>query len=270
MLKAALWSLVFACLLGAQGNPSWTKPYPAHKVTSNLFYVGTEDLACFLVTTPAGHILINTGLADSTPLIRQSVEKLGYKFSDIKILLTTQAHFDHVAAFGEVQKLTGAKIYATARDAPVLEDGGISDPLVGTKYRFTPVKVERKLKDKDTVELGGTVLHVHLTPGHTKGSVSYAMAISENGRKLNVLIANMNTVVMPLVGNKYYPQIAEDFERSFRVQKALAPDIWVAAHASQYGMQKKHQAGSFVDPDGYREVVAKYEKLFREQLAKER
>ena len=255
-------------MIASAQQEGWKKPFPAHKIAGNLFYVGTEDLACFLITTSEGHILINSGLADSTPLIRQSVEKLGYKLEDIKILLTMQAHDDHVAALAEIQKLTGAKMYATAEDAPSLEDGGESDPVM--KSRFAPIKVDRKLKDGDTIRLNGTELVVHLTPGHTKGSAGYSMQVSENGKQYQVQIANMGSVVMPLVGNKNYPQIIEDYARSFRAQKALSADIWVAAHGSQYGMQEKYKSGSFVDPEGYRQAVERFEKLYLEQLRRER
>lgn len=253
----------------AQSNESWKRPFQPHKIVDRLFYVGTEDLACFLIPTREGHILINSGLPDSAPLIRKSVEKLGYKFTDIKLLLTTQGHFDHTAALAEIQKQTGAKVQATNGDAPLLEDGGASDPFLGPQYRFAPVKVDRRLKNGDTISLGGVTLHVHLTPGHTPGSVSYAMTALDNGKKISVLIANMNTVVMPLVNNAKYPRIAEDYRRAFRVQKALAPDVWVASHASQYDMQRKLKAGSFVDPEGYKAAVLRYEKAFEEQLAKE-
>lgn len=249
---------------------SWKAPFPAHKIAGNLNYVGTEDLACFLITTPEGHILINSGLADSALTIRESVNELGYTLGDIKILLTTQAHFDHVAALGEIQKLTRAEMFATEQDAAVLEDGGKSDPFLQEQYRFTPLEVDRRLKDGDTIRLGGTELVVHLTPGHTKGSASYSMSVTEEGKKYSVVIANMGTVVMPLVGNSYYPRIAEDFAESFRVQKALAPDIWVAAHASQYDMREKYERGSFVDPEGYKRAVDRLEKLYLEQLAQER
>lgn len=262
--------LILVSMSAFAQQEGWKRPFPAHKIAGNLHYVGTEDLACFLIATPEGHILINTGLADSVALIRASVQKLGYTLEDIRILLTQQAHYDHVAALGEIQKLTGAKMHATEEDAPVLEDGGRSDPFLGEQYRFAPVKVDRKLKDGDTVRLGGAELRVHLTPGHTKGSVSYSMAVVEDGKKYSVLIANMGTVVMPLVGNSAYPRIAEDFARAFRVQKALSADIWVAAHASHYGMQEKYKAGSFVDPEGYRRAVERFEKLYLQRLAQER
>ncbi|MBC8164406.1 MAG: subclass B3 metallo-beta-lactamase [Bryobacteraceae bacterium] len=252
------------------GQENWKRPFPAHKIAGNLFYVGTEDLACFLITTPEGHILVNTGLADSTPLIRAGIEKLGYKVGDIKILLTMQAHFDHVAAMAEIQRLSGAKVYATEPDAPAMEDGGKSDPVFNAPSQlYAPIRVDRRLKDGDVVKLGGSVLRVHLTPGHTKGSAGYSMTVNEGAKKLNVLIVNLGTAVMPLVNNQNYPEIAKDFAKSFELQKKLAPDIWVAAHASQYSMQEKLKAGSFVDPAGYKVAIERYEKMFREKLAAE-
>ena len=262
--------LMMSSLVHAQVDPAWTRPFPAHKIAGNLYYVGTEDLACFLLATPQGHILINTGLDGSTPLIRKSIGKLGFSIEDVKILLTMQAHFDHVAAMREIQQLSGARVYATEPDAPVLEDGGKSDPFLGSASWFAPVRVDRRLKDGDTIALGGTELRVILTPGHTKGSVTYATTVVENGRKLSVVLANMGTVVMPLVDNRKYPHIAEDFAMSFEKQAKLSPDIWVAAHASQYGMAKKFKAGSFIDPKGYREAVERYAQAFRKELDQQR
>lgn len=254
----------------AQADPAWRKPFPAHQIAGNLYYVGTEDLACFLLTTPEGHILVNTGLADSTPVIRESMKSLGFRLEDVRILLTNQAHFDHVAAMREVQKISGAQVYATEADAPVLEDGGKSDPYLGRTYWFAPVKVSRKLKDGDVVALGGTELKVVVTPGHTMGSVTYTTTVTDGGHKRSVAIANMGTVVMPLYGNSKYPQIASDFARTFEKQKQLAPEIWVAAHASQYGMAEKHKRGSFIDPQGYKRAVERHESLFLAEMERQR
>ncbi|MCW5977700.1 MAG: subclass B3 metallo-beta-lactamase [Bryobacteraceae bacterium] len=267
MFRALVFVLAGVAAFAQPEN--WRKPFPAHKIAGNLYYVGTEDLACFVIATPEGHILINSGLADSTPLIRESMGKLGFKLEDVKILLTMQAHFDHVAALAEIQKITGAKMYATEPDAPALEDGGKSDTALKGN-RFAPIRVDRKLKDGDVIRLGGVELVTHLTPGHSKGSASYSSKVEEKGKTYKALIANMGSVVMPLAGNAAYPEIAEDFARSFEAQKAMTPDIWVAGHASQYRMQEKYKAGSFVDPQGYKEAVEEYERLFRERLARER
>jgi len=263
---AALCGLAFAA-----DPENWKRAFPAFHVAGNLYYVGTEDLACYLITTPEGHILINTGLADSAPLIRASVEKMGFKMSDIKILLTMQAHYDHVAAMGEIQKATGAKMYATPGDRAALESGGKVDGFNdAVEYQFQPVRVDRVLKDGEKIRLGGTEVTAIFHQGHTKGSVSYSMILDDKGTKKPVLIANLLSVVQPLVGNKKYPNIVEDYQRSFTSQKKLHPGIWLAGHAAQFDMQAKLKAGSFDDPKGYADAVAKTEKAFEERLAKER
>ena len=270
-MRQLLTTLLLTCVTAlAQQNPAWNRPFPAHKIAGNLYYVGTEDLACFLITTPEGHILINTGLADSTPMIREGISKMGFRIEDVKILLNMQAHFDHVAAMTEIRNISGAKVFATEADAPIMEDGGKSDPQFGGKQLFAPIRVDRRLKDGDTISLGGTELKVVSTPGHSKGSVSYTMTVDDGGRKRSVGIVNMMTVVMPLKGMPTYPDIAADFKRSFARQKQLSPEIWVAAHASQYSLQHNMKRGSFVDPDGYKTAVAEYEKNFLAELAKVR
>lgn len=264
-MRFTLLLLLAASWLPAQ-KADWTTPFPAHTITGNLHYVGTKDLACYLITTPQGHILINTGLADSVPLMQASAKKLGFDLKDVKILLTMQAHYDHVAAFAAVQKLSGAKVYATEGDAAYLEDGGKSDPLflafADQNFSFAPVKVDRRLKDGETVKLGGTEVKVISLPGHTRGAAGYSV----NG----VLIVNLPSVVIKLMGNKAYPNIVEDYEATFRKLKQLHPTLWVAGHGSQYGLEAKYAKKSFVDPDGYTAAVANFEKQFQEKLAKER
>jgi metallo-beta-lactamase class B len=263
----------------AQPNPDWTRPFPAHRVIGNLYYVGTYDLACFLITTPKGNILINTGVGGSAPMIQSSIESLGFKLKDTKILLTTQAHYDHVAAIAEMKRLTGAKLLATDGDAPVLEDGGESDPLfTSPDFRFAPVKVDARIKDGQKISLGGTELMAYSHPGHTRGSVSYGLTIMENGRNYSVLIANIGSINpgTVLIGNKKYPQIADDYVRTFREQKKLECDIFLSSHASQYQLHDKWKPGqayspdTFVDPEGYKAAVGRAETAYNEWLAKEK
>jgi metallo-beta-lactamase class B len=166
----------------------------------------------------------------------------------------------------EIQRITHAKVFATEADAPIMEDGGMSDPHFGGKQLFKPIKVDRRLKDGDTVSLGGAELKVVTTPGHSKGSVSYTMALKDGNRVIPTAIVNMLTVVMPLRGMPKYPNIADDFRQSFARQKQLSPELWVAAHASQYGMQRKLRSGSFVDPQGYKQAVEQAEKNFLAKL----
>ncbi|MDX2152323.1 MAG: subclass B3 metallo-beta-lactamase [Bryobacteraceae bacterium] len=251
-----------ASMLLAAAPPEWTRPFPAHRIAGNVYYVGTEDLACYLITdSQAGHILINSGLAESNRHIREGVEKLGFRMRDIKVLLTNQAHFDHVAGFAELQKWTGAKIYATEADARLLETGGAADPSGFTQY--APVKVDRVLKDREAVTVGKTKLTVHLMPGHSPGSVGYEMTV--NGKML--LIANMATVVMRL-DNPKYPRIADDLRATFARQKSLKPEIWVAAHGSQFGLAAKHKSGNYEDASGYAKAVSEYQTRFEELARK--
>jgi metallo-beta-lactamase class B len=263
----------------AQDPPEeWRRPFAAHRVVGNVYYVGTYDLACFLITTPQGHALINTGLRDSAPLIRKSVTDLGFKFEDIRWLLTTQAHYDHVAALAEVQKLTGAKVLATAPDAAVLEDGGKSDFHWGAAYNYAPAKVSERIADGQTLNLGGVELTVHLHPGHTRGSASYALTVKEGGRDYRVLIANIGTINngVRLTANTKYPAIADDYAKTFASQNKLPCDVFLASHASQYRLHEKYTPGMpyqpdrFVDPEGYRRTVAASEAAYRRQLAAER
>ncbi len=272
----ALLTTTICCL--AQ-NPEWTTPFPAHRIVGNLYYVGTYDLASYLIATPQGNILINTGLEGSVPLIKDSIESLGFKLKDTKILLATHAHFDHTAAMAEMKRLTGARFLASEADIPTFEDGGKSDYLfTDAKFRFAPVKVDGALKDGQKISLGGTELTVYSHPGHTRGSVSYGLTVAENGRNYRVLIANMGSINpgTVLIGNKKYPQIADDYARTFREQKKLECDIFLSSHASQYRLHDKWKPGqayspdTFVDPEGYKAAVAKAETNYLGWLAKEK
>ena len=276
-LITAIAALLTAAPAAAQ-PPEWSQPFPGHRVIGNLYAVGTYDLACFLITSDEGHILINTGLAESAPLIRENVESLGFRLEDVRILLTMQAHYDHTAALAEIKEGTGAEMWATAADAPLLEDGGASDPHFQGEYTFAPVPVDRILRDGEVIELGAIRLTVVEMPGHTPGSAGYTMTVTENGRDYRVAIANMGSMNpgLRLAKDPTYPGIAGDFAETFRRQRAMEVDVWVAAHASQYGLHDKYRPGdayspgTFVDPEGFRMLVAHYEKLFEEQLAAER
>jgi metallo-beta-lactamase class B len=277
MIRPVLILATAICAL-AQPNPEWTTPFPAHRIVGNLYYVGTYDLTSYLITTPAGNILINTGLQGSAPLIQASIESLGFQLKDTKILLATHAHYDHTAAMAELKRITGAKFLASEGDAALFEDGGKSDYLfTDQKFRFAPVKVDGRLKDGQRISLGGTKLVVYSHPGHTRGSLSYGLTIAENGRNYRVLIANMGSINpgTVLMGNKKYPQIAADYERTFRLQKSMECDIFLSSHASQYKLHDKWKPGqayspdTFVDPEGYKAAVARAEANYLELLAKE-
>ena len=270
--------LLSALPLQAQTPEGWTKPLTGHRVIGNLYAVGTYDLGVFLITSEAGHILINTGLEDSTPQIRANIESLGFELKDIAILLTMQAHFDHTGALAEIKELAGAEMWATKHDAKVLADGGFSDPHFGGEVSFAPVGVDRILVDGEVIERGETRLTVHEHPGHTRGSSSYTMTVNEDGHEYRVGIVNMGTINpgKRLFVDPTYPGVGEDFAETYRKQKAMLVDVWVAAHGSQYHLHEKWKPGqpyspaTFVDPEGLRAEVERLEAIYLEQVAAER
>ena len=242
---AALWCLAGFAL--AQNNPDWTEPFPPHRVVGNLYYVGSRGLASYLITTPKGHILINSSLESSVPLIRDSVEKLGFHFNDVKILLISHAHWDHCAGSALLKEQTGAKYFVMEQDAAVIESGGKADFQYGDSpdTYYKPAKVDRVLHDGDQVRLGDAVLVAHLTPGHTKGTTTWTMKVGDGGKSYDVVIVGSPNVNpgYKLVGNAQYPQIAQDYERTFQVLKGLPCDIFLGAHGSYYGMEAKFARG---------------------------
>jgi metallo-beta-lactamase class B len=275
MLRVALRSALiplFASVIAAQTAKSWSEPFPAHHIAGNLYYVGTRGLASYLITTPQGHILINSSLEESVPMIEASIAKLGFKFSDVKILLVSHAHWDHVAGSALVKERTGAKYMVMEPDVAVTEDGGKSDFFYGTSpgSLFRPAHVDRVLHDGDVVELGGTALTAHLTPGHTKGCTTWTMKVTEKGKTYDVVIVGSPNVNagFKLVNNAAYPRIADDYVRTFRVLKSLHCDIFLGAHGDYYGLEakfprlKSEGESVFVDPAGYAAYVAEREQAF--------
>lgn len=262
------------------GNANWSKPYPPFKILGNLYWVGTYDLSTYLITTPQGHILINTGLADSVPQIKANVEALGFKMSDVKILTATHGHFDHVAGLAALEKMTGAEVWVSAPEAELLETGGKADFRWGDDAgaRFEPVKVDRRLEDGASIALGGAELTLHIHAGHTKGSSTFTFNVRENGKTYRVGIVNMGSINpgVKLSGMPGFPNIADAYARTFRDQKEMKIDVWLASHASQIGLHDKHKPGDpynpdrFVDPQGFRTAVERLEQAYLKQLATEK
>lgn len=277
-------TLLMLILAPARGydTASWTQPFPPHRIAGNLYYVGSKDLASYLITTPEGHILINSSLEESVPLIRESVEKLGFKFTDIRLLLISHAHSDHCAGSAEILKLTGARHFVLEQDAGAVESGGARKKASridkGDYLQFPPAKVDRRLKDGEEVKLGDAVLVARLTPGHTPGCTTWTMQVTENGKVLNAVIIgspNVNPGYV-LVGKETYPGIAADYEKTFRVLKALPVDLFLGAHGSYYNMPEKHArlgkdaVNPFIDPAGYHAYVTDREKAFLAELEKQK
>jgi len=243
--------------------------FPAHTIVGNLHYVGTATLNSYLFTTPQGHILINTNYEDTVPLLRASVEKLGFKLTDIKIILGSHAHPDHQQADALLKELSGgATVMAMEQDVPALK--AMKSPS-GKAYPS-----DRALKDGEQVSLGGTTLTAHLTPGHTRGCTTWTTRIADGGRTYNVLIACAGLQENArLVDNKNYPEVAEDFARSIKTFKSLPADVFLGAHSWFFDLAGKHRrlgsaTNPYVDPAGYKAWVDNMEKNYNTTLAEQR
>lgn len=278
MLRVLL--LTAALALGGFQQSDDLSPFPPFRIAGNLYYVGSHGLASYLIATPQGHILINSDLEASVPLLRDSIEKLGFKVNDVKILLISHAHFDHDAGSAEVVRLTGAKYMVMDADVPVVESGGKADFFYGDTPSdlYPPAKVDRVLHDGDTVTVGGTTLVAHLTAGHTKGCTTWTMTVEDGGKRYDVVIVGSPNVNpgYKLVGNAAYPDIADDYARGFRVLKSLPCDIFLGAHGSYFNLEEKYPrlktagVAAFVDPGGYKEYVAARERAFLTELKKQK
>jgi metallo-beta-lactamase class B len=253
----------------------WSKPYQPFQIAGNLYYVGSYDLACYLIVTPQGNILINTGLADSAPMIKANIEALGFKLTDIKILLTTQAHHDHMGAMAVIKKITGAKMMVDEKDADVVADGGNSDYAFGGKgSTYEAVKAGRLLHNGDTIKLGNMQLVMLHHPGHTKGSSSFLFDVEDGQKHYKVLIANMPTIVTEksFLNIPAYPDIAKDYAYTLDAMKKLSFDIWLSSHASQFGLHTKHKPGdgynpaAFMDRNGYDAEILDLQNQFSKKI----
>ena len=273
-LQGPSLALLVALLISATSNARADGPYPAHKVVDNIYYVGSNDLAIYLVTTPKGHMLINTGFDETVPLIQASVRSLGFKMTDIKIILASHAHADHVAGHARAREVSGAKVFVMTGDEKVIAGGGKGQYLY-TDSHWRPCPVDKVLKDGEKVTLGGTTLVARHTPGHTPGCTTWTAKVTDGkGKKLVVVVGSPN--VNPgyqLVKNKAYPKIAKDFARTFKVLNSLKCDYFLGAHGNYYGMHAKYpklkgaKVSPFIDPAGYRDYISLKEKAFRDTLA---
>jgi metallo-beta-lactamase class B len=265
-------TLCFSVPLHAADPPEWTRPFPPFKIAGNLYYVGSEDLAAYLITTPQGNILINSNLQSSPELIKASIEKLGFRLADTKILLISHAHYDHCAGSAQILKMTGAKYYVMDADVPVVESGGRSDFHYGNRkdLSFPPAHVDRTLHDGEAVSLGGTVLTARKTAGHTRGTTTWTLDETENGKTLHVVIVGSPNVNpgYKLVGNTAYPQIADDYRHEFTVLKSLPCDLFLGAHGGYFGLKEKYDRwksgdrNAFLDPEGYKQYIAERQQAF--------
>jgi len=250
-------------------NTEWNQPQTPFRIAGNLYYVGTYDLSSYLITTSAGNILINTGLAASEKIIKDNIEALGFRFKDTKILLTMQAHYDHMGAMAAIQEKTGAKFMVNAGDLSVVKSGGKTDyELGGPVSTYKPVRISHVLYDKDTISLGEMKLVMLHHPGHTIGSCSFIFDVKDDNRTYKVLLANMPSII---IGRKFsevktYPGMAKDYAYTLDTMPKIHFDIWLAAHASQCDLHKKHKDGDPYDPSVF-EGRVDYDKQLEELKA---
>ena len=268
-----------AAAVHAQANPDWTTPVAPFRIAGNLYYVGSKDLASYLIVTPQGDILINSSLPESVPLIRRSVEQLGFRFTDIKILLLSHAHWDHDAGSAAVIRETHARYMVMDGDVSVVVSGGATDFAYAKSNTYPAAKVDRVLHDGDQVKIGGTVLTAHKTAGHTRGCTTWTLQVKEGGRLLNAVIVGSWNVnpgfrLLDRPGQPAsYPGIAADYRHTFMVLKALPCDIFLGAHGAYFDMLAKLdriKSGApenvWVDPAGYQAAVAEREQAFETEL----
>ncbi|MDQ0639204.1 glyoxylase-like metal-dependent hydrolase (beta-lactamase superfamily II) [Pedobacter sp. W3I1] len=283
MKKIFLLVLLFCSMLGfaqtvtepANNPKEWSQATEPFRIAGNLYYVGTYDLASYLIVTEKGNILINTGLANSLSIIKENMKALGFDYKSIKILLLTQAHFDHLGAMAEIKKETGAKLYVDEKDADALETGGKSDYELG-KYgiSFKPVKPDFLLKNNDKIKLGSTTLTMLHHPGHTKGSCSFIFDTKDKNSSYKILIANMPSIIVDRKFSEItsYKDIQKDYTETFKAMKKLDFDLWVSSHASQFDLHDKRKSGDpyspkvFMDKNKFFEDLRDLENIFLEKI----
>jgi metallo-beta-lactamase class B len=273
---AAFAALAFASAAQAQVPAEWTTPQKPFRIVGNTYYVGTRDLAVYLITSPKGDVLIDGALVETVPQIEKNIAALGFKLSDIKLIVNTHAHYDHAAGLAQLKKATGAEFDASAADKPILETGTITfGPTASTHY--PPVKVDHVVKDGETLSAGDIKITAHLTPGHTPGCTSWTWNETEGGKTYKIIdICSVSVAGNPLVNNTAYPRIVDDYRASIAKLKAMHADVFLAPHAQFYDPQHKlaaRKAGGpnpFIDPDALQNFMAKADAAFDTELAHQR
>jgi metallo-beta-lactamase class B len=258
---------------------AWNRPFKPFRIIGNIYYVGAEGVASYLITTPQGHILLDSGLAETVPRIQDSVNQLGFKLKDVKVLINSHAHYDHAGGLAELKKLTGARLMIGEGDAKLISDGGRSDFQWGDNaaFHFEPAVVDRILRDNDKVELGGVTMTARLTPGHTKGCTTWTMKVRDGDRDLDVVFVGSASIPgYKLLKNAAYPRIAADYAYTFDLLKTLKCDVFLAPHGSFFALDEKRslldkgaKTNPFVDPQGYQRYIDDAERTYQEQLKTE-
>ena len=275
-LGCILFPLTSFAALTAE-DAAMNQPIKPFRIMGNLYYVGASDVTSYLIATPEGLILLDGGFAETVPQIVANIKTLGFKLSDVKILLNSHAHFDHAGGLAELKRETHATLEVSAADAALMARGCHGDPNYGDRFSCEPVQADELLKDGEQVELGGMTMTAHLTPGHTPGCTTWTMQVMEAGKPYNVVfLCSVTAPGFQLVNNPRYPGIVADFTRSFATLKSLPCDVFLGAHGGYYGLQdkrarmQKHEPGNpFIDPKGYRTYLDQAQQAFEQELAEQ-
>lgn len=281
MRSRSLLFLIFTAFLStasaqlSETERAWNRPVEPFRIAGNIYYVGAADLSSYLITTPNGHILLDSGMFETVPLVRANIEKLGFKLADVKVLINSHAHYDHAGGLAELKRLTTAKLYVSEADARLLARGGKGDPNFGDRFPFKAASADRTFIDGWKLKLGGTIMTAMVTPGHTQGCTSWTMDVEDAGRNLKaIFVCSVTAPGYTLVGNREHPQIVSHYESTFRRLKALKVDLFLSSHASAFEMAEKleHRKANpsvnpFIDPHGYTEMLERTEAAFRKLLA---
>jgi metallo-beta-lactamase class B len=253
---------------------SWNQPVEPFRIIGNIYYVGASDVTSYLITGPRGYILLDGGFVETAPMIRDNIRKLGFKPEDVKYLINSHAHFDHAAGLAQLKEWTGAQFVASREDGALMARGGHGDFAWGDKLTFPPLPPDRIVADGDTVKIGDAIMTAHLTPGHTKGCTTWTTEAEENGHRYHVVfLCSTSAPGYTLVNNANYPNIVEDYRRTFAYLKSLPCDVFLAAHGSFFSLTEKRAAlkgypkhNPFIQPGECRAFVERSQRDFEKEL----
>lgn len=272
--------LISSFALFAQKNEqdrSWNQPVEPFKIIGNVYYVGASDITSYLITTPKGHILIDSGFSETVPLIQANMAKLGFKLADVKYILNSHAHYDHAAGIAELKRLTGAQFFASKKDAPLFKAGGLNDPNYGDRFPFEAIVPDSTFDDGKKVKLGGTTLNANVTSGHTPGCTSWTATVRENSRNYNVIfVCSISAPGYTLIDNPKYPNIISDYTATFERLGKMNIDVFLSSHGQAFGLSEKIARAKtggpnpFIDPEGFREFVRGSAENFREEVNRQK
>jgi metallo-beta-lactamase class B len=261
-----------------KATPEWNQPVKPFRIIGNIYYVGASEVSSFLITTPNGHILLDSGFAETVPLIADGIKQLGFKIEDVKVLINSHAHYDHAAGLAQLKRVTGAQLMLSEPEAALVANGGKGDFQWGDKFTYEPATADRLLKDKDQVDLGGVTMIARLTPGHTRGCTTWLMKVTEDGKTYDVVLIGSTTAPgYTLVNNPKYPNIVSDYEYTFRLLRSVHCDVFLGPHGSFFHLKEKaarlargERPNPFIEGRSYREFLDRTEKDFLELLSKQK